>query len=378
MLARAAGTTTGDLTALFVAHAHTTPATWLVRERVRAARTPLLESGASVATVAETVGFATETAFRHAFMRTLRMTPEAYRALRHGGPFELRLPARYRAGDVLAYHGRDPASPSERIDGLRLVKALTTTDGPAVLEITLERGRATVQLVGVRRPSPRALHDAHATALRLLGLHADVRAFEAFASRDAILWPIVSVRRGLHLPLTATTFEGLCWAILGQQINLAFALALRRDLLELAGERIGSLIAHPTPERVAALDIEELRRRRFSRAKAEYLLDAAAAVANGDLAPERLGDGSAVAAEQALTRMRGIGTWTARYVLMRGVGFEDAAPIGDVALAAALERVTRAERRPTGDEVETLMRRFSPYRSLATFHLWAALKDGAR
>jgi len=202
-----------------------------------------------------------------------------------------------------------------------------------------------------------------------------VQGFEAFASRDGILGPLVAARRGLHLPLTATVFEGLCWAILGQQIHLRFALALKRDIVELAGERIGGLIAHPTPLRVAALDAAELRRRRFSRAKAEYLRDTAAAVVNGELAPEALGDGSAVAAEHALTRLRGIGTWTARYVLMRGVGFEDVAPVGDVALAAALQRSTGAERRPAGDEVETLMRRFAPHRSLATFHLWAALKD---
>ena len=60
---------------------------------------------------------------------------------------------------------------------------------------------------------------------------------------------------------------------------------------------------------------------------------------------------------------------------MRGAGFVDAAPVGDVALAAALQHVTGADRRPTGDEVDALMRRFSPYRSLATFHLWANLKD---
>jgi len=377
-LARAAGSKPDELTALFVQHAHTTPATWLLRERARAARAPLLESRAPLAAIAEAVGFRTEAAFRRAFTLDACMTPEAYRALRHGEPFELRLPARFRAGDVLAYHGRDPASPSERIDGTRLVKAVTSVDGPAVLQIALARGRAEVRLVGARRRSPRALHDAHATALRLLGLRADVRGFEAFAHRDQILRPIVAARRGLHLPLTATVFEGLCWAIIGQQINLAFALGLKRDVLELAGERIGGLVAHPTPDRLAALDIAKLRRRRFSRSKAEYLLDTAAAVASGSLALDALGDGSAVAAEEALTRLRGIGTWTARYVLMRGFGFEDAAPVGDVALAAALQLVTGAERRPTGDEVETLMRRFSPYRSLATFHLWAALRAHGR
>lgn len=371
-LGRAAGSGREALAALFLAHAHVTPSAWLKRERALAAGATLLEDGAAAA---EAVGFASEAAFRRAFMQTSRMTPEAYRGLRGGGPFELRLPARYRSADVLAYHGRDPESPSERVDGSRLVKAVATADGPAVLEIDIARGRAAVRLHGAGRASRSAMQQAHATAMRLLGLTFDVRGFEAFALRDPVLAPLVEKRRGLHLPLTTTAFDALCWAILGQQINLAFALGLRRDILELAGERVGGLIAHPTPERLAALDPAELTRRRFSRSKAEYLIDTAAAVAAGELDPEALGRGSAVAAEAALTRLRGIGTWTARYVLMRGAGFVDAAPVGDVALAAALQHVTGADRRPTGDEVDALMRRFSPYRSLATFHLWANLKD---
>jgi 3-methyladenine DNA glycosylase/8-oxoguanine DNA glycosylase len=92
---------------------------------------------------------------------------------------------------------------------------------------------------------------------------------------------------------------------------------------------------------------------------------------------ETLADGSAVAAERSLTRQRGIGTWTARYMLMRGAGFADCAPVGDVALAAALQRLTAADRRPESSEVEELMQPFAPYRSLATVHLWASLRDAA-
>src|SRR5690606_12406600 len=116
-----------------------------------------------------------------AFAVYARMTPDAYRGMRHGEAFELRLPARYRTADVLAYHGRDPASPSERVDGTRLAKALTTADGPAVLEIELHAGYASVRLHAGKRTRPRMLREAHATALQLLGLTADVRGFEAFA-----------------------------------------------------------------------------------------------------------------------------------------------------------------------------------------------------
>jgi len=67
------------------------------------------------------------------------------------------------------------------------------------------------------------------------------------------------------------------------------------------------------------MDVADLTKRRFSRSKAEYLIGAAQAVASGTL-PAALAERSAVAAEQELTRIRGIGTWTARYVLMRGAG----------------------------------------------------------
>src|SRR5690606_7782213 len=162
----------------------------------------------------------------------------------------------------------------------------------------------------------------------------------------------------------ATGFDALCWAIIGQQINLAFASALRRELIELAGPAIGRMRAHPAPAAVARIDLADLTRRRYSRSKAEYLLTAAQATADG-----------AVAAERRLTELRGIGTWTARYMLMRGAGFADCAPVGDVALAAALQRHVGAAARPAPAEVDALMRPFAPHRSLATFHLWASLKD---
>jgi 3-methyladenine DNA glycosylase/8-oxoguanine DNA glycosylase len=64
-------------------------------------------------------------------------------------------------------------------------------------------------------------------------------------------------------------------------------------------------------------------------------------------------------------------------MLMRGAGFADCAPVGDVALAAALQKLTAADTRPAPDAVERLMQPFAPYRSLATFHLWTSLRDAA-
>ena len=100
----------------------------------------------------------------------------------------------------------------------------------------------------------------------------------------------------------------------------------------------------------------------------------ARAVAAGTLDIEHLTDGSAVAAEKRLIAQRGIGTWTARYVMLRS-GFGDALPVGDSALATALQHLHKLKERPGPDQTTQLMRVFSPYRSLATMHLWTALKE---
>ena len=151
---------------------------------------------------------------------------------------------------------------------------------------------------------------------------------------------------------------------------------MRRELIEIAGEKIGDMRAHPTPERVANIDVATLHARRYSRAKAGYLIDAAAAIARGDLDVERLHLGSAVAAEKTLLAQRGIGLWTARYILLR-VGFADAAPIGDSALATGLQRLHKLASRPGPEETTRLMAAFAPHRSLATMHLWNSLQDAA-
>jgi AraC family transcriptional regulator of adaptative response / DNA-3-methyladenine glycosylase II len=376
-LARAAGVSQSKLTDVLRAHAHLAPAAWVRRERVAAACRDLLATNDRVVEIGHAAGFASESAFHRQFLALTRMTPGAYRALDGAHVFLLHLPAGYRDAEVLAYHARDPASPCERVDGRRIFKALVTPDGPVVLEVSLEPRGAWCRAHARAPLGSRSMAFLHRAALKLLGFGHDVAAFETRAGRDPRAAALVALRRGLRLPLTPTAFEGLTWAVIGQQINIAFASSLRREVLELAGERIEGMRAHPTPEALARLDVADLAKRRFSRSKAEYLVGAARAVATGTLVPESMIDGSALAAERELTRVRGIGVWTARYMLMRGAGFADCAPVGDVALAAALQKLHGRDARPAAGEVETLMQSFSPYRSLATCHLWASLKEAA-
>ena len=369
-LAKSAGVSLTKLGDLFRDHAHLAPVSWLRRMRVRRAAAELLTGRDKIAEIGFGAGFESESVFHRQFLSQMRMTPGAYRALDGAQVFLLHLPAGYRAKEILAYHARDPLAVSERSEGNRVWKALHTPDGPVVLEIAIEPGQAWVKVHAQGKIGQASMAALHGAALKVLSLTHNVATFE---SRHP---EFVKTRRGLRMPLLPTGFDALCWGIIGQQINVMFASSLRREMVKLAGEKIGDMRAHPTPDRVANIDMGALTARRYSRSKASYLLDAATAVASGKLKIENLSEGSAIAAEKMLTAQRGIGTWTARYVLMRG-GFGDAAPVGDSALATALQRLHNLPERPDSEQTARLMSAFAPYRSLATMHLWTSLKEAS-
>lgn len=274
----------------------------------------------------------------------------------------IELPKGYRVADTLAFHGRDPESPSERVMGSALRKALWEGGRPRVMEARFGDGQVEARTApeGVLR--------------RMLGLHLDPAPFEKTVERDALFGPLVKARAGLRVLLTATPFEALVWAILGQQINLALAFRLRRRVIARYGAEVGGLVAHPRPEDLAQADADELGAMQISRAKAACLIALSEAVASGRLPLDELASWSVGEADARLRAEKGIGPWTSAYVLMRGLGLPDCVPLGDSALAMALERGLGLEARPTVKEVDALMAPYAPHRSLASFHLWASLK----
>ena len=375
-LAKAAGVSLTKLGDLFREHAHLAPAAWLRRERVRAACRELLGGDQRVLDIGYGVGFESESVFHRQFLALTRMTPGAYRAMSGAAVFLLHLPGGYRPQEILAYHARDPESPTERVSGSKFFKALMTAQGPVALELSFENDGVWARVHGVERMSSETTAQLHNAALRMLGLNNEVTTFETRMAKDTKLAPLFARRRGLRVPTIPTGFDGLCWAIVGQQINVKFAASLRREILNLGGEKIGDMRTHPTPERVVEIGAPKLAKLRYSRSKAEYLVGAAREVAEERLDIEGLPETSAVGAEKALMALHGVGKWTARYTMLRG-GFADSAPVGDSALATVLQRVHKLHERPDAEQTESFMKTFAPHRSLATMHFWASYRDAA-
>ncbi|MBI5691195.1 MAG: DNA-3-methyladenine glycosylase 2 family protein [Verrucomicrobia bacterium] len=349
---------------LFRLHYHLTPADLLGRARLAIARQLLLATDAGLLDVAQSAGFESASVFHDSFRRQHGLTPGAYRDLRTARSFALHLPPGFPLPYLRRLLARDPFSLSERFHGDDFTCIVLHQGRPARLQLRLAPGILHVYADGV------SADIAHARVAALVGLEQDADAFSRLA-RKLGLARLVAGREGLRVPQVSSVFEGVLWSILGQQINFRFACQLRRRLTELAGTQVApELFAPPTPEAVASLDPAKLLPLQFSRQKADYLVTTARLIAEGRLDLEALKAMSATRVERTLLAIRGLGPWSVNYVMMRALGFGDCVPLGDTGVSSGLQTLLQLEERPDMDATRRLMAVFSPFRSLATAHLW--------
>jgi DNA-3-methyladenine glycosylase II len=298
--------------------------------------------------------------------------------------FSIALPANYRRRDAFAFHGRDA-------EGQIIRKGVLVDGQPVLLEIDLG-AQPDQALCTVDVASDGAAPDARLSAqlnaqlhaqlqdilLNMLGLRIAPEPFEAAVAEDPLFAPLVARERGLRVIQSATIFEALSWAIIGQQINLPFAISLRRTFISLAGRaHPDGLWCYPDAASAARLDVDELTSRKFSRAKAETLLRLAHLVAGGTLPLDVSPANSIEQISAALLAVKGIGPWTVNYGLLRGYGYADCSLHGDVAIRAALQALLGEETKPDMPRTEKILAQYSPHRTMAAAHLWASLHPRA-
>jgi DNA-3-methyladenine glycosylase II len=157
-------------------------------------------------------------------------------------------------------------------------------------------------------------------------------------------------------------FPTLILFILEQQVSLASARAAYDRLLE----QVGTL----NPEAFLCLDDGALRAVGFSRQKTGYGRDLARAVTSGSLDLERLAHRPDGEVREALTAIRGIGSWTADVYLLSALRRPDVWPAGDLALARAVEEVKGVAVEPASPGLEEVAEPWRPWRAAAARILW--------
>jgi len=289
--------------------------------------------------------------------------------------FRLALPADFRADDFLRFHRRDTQAVAERVGERRLEKALRWRGTPLCLCLEMAGGWAEARVVAEEALGAGILAPLESRVAAMLGLTQPVDEFARRYAAHPELGRLIARLPGLRVPLTATPFEALSWAVTGQQISVAAAVSLRRKLIQAAGRPVpGGLLCPPDAPEVLALGEAGLRAAGFSQAKAACLLRLSEAVRDGTLPlDDWLADPPTELIRERLLAIRGIGPWTVNYTLLRGFGWLDGSLHGDVAVRRALQGLLGRPERIGAAEAEAWLAGFAPWRALVAAHLWASL-----
>ena len=189
-----------------------------------------------------------------------------------------------------------------------------------------------------------------------------VQAARELADRDETLARILVTHGAPPMWRRATGFATLVHIILEQQVSLKSAKAM---LL-----RLQSNIDPFTPEQFVQLGDAYLRALGVTRQKSAYLLHLSGSILSGDLSINKLSRMPDEEVRHRLTRIKGIGSWSADVYLLMAMRRADIWPAGDLALAVAAKELLNLEKRPTPDELEQIGERWRPYRAVAARMLW--------
>ncbi len=290
--------------------------------------------------------------------------------------------APYNLNHALEYLASSSSSILEKIEDNQVYRrAIVLANKPILLTLrtigTVEQPRLLLEIQGQELAEPQV---AAATSFinRIFMLQEDPTEFYALAQADPMLGKIINHFHGLRPVLIAAPYEALLWAIIGQQINISFARRLKHTLVGLGqekfwlGETEFQLV--PRPETVAGMSEDTLRANQFSRQKTNYLINVSKAIVEGHLDLESLDSKSQ---EDRLTDLiihKGIGRWTAEYVLMRGYGEKDIIPAADIGLRTIMGRSYRLGRHASEQEVRDYAEQWAGWRGWATFFWWLALQ----
>lgn len=285
----------------------------------------------------------------------------------------LDLPARFRAYDILDFHRRDPNQVSERVSRTMLQKGLVWHESPACLTIHFCDDSARAELAIDGRVCDGSQPAFESMVRRMLGLTQNVDAFEQRWREHPLLGELIALQSGLRVPLAASPFEALTWAITGQQISLGAAVSIRRRLIETAGIRHSDgLLCYPDATRIARLTEPTLRSAGLSTAKARTLLALSEQVNDGSLPLDQwLSDPPIDTVRTALLAVRGIGPWTVDYALLRGFGWLDGSLHGDAAVRRKLAILLASADKLSAEHARDWLATFAPWRALVAAHLWA-------
>lgn len=289
------------------------------------------------------------------------------------------LPANFDINANLGYLTREKNECLYEIENNIITKVIAIGEMQSLVQISvIDNQQMVVQFLNGSRPIEKREREKIATyIIEWFDLDNDLTPFYEMANTDPLLKIPAQKFYGLRVIGIPDLFEALCWGVLGQQINLAFAYSLKRQFVESFGDSIEwngkKYWVFPPYERIAQLEPTDLAAIKMTVKKSEYIIDIARLMECGELSKEQLMKMNFKEAEKSLIKIRGIGPWTANYVLMRCLRFQTAFPIDDVGLINSIKTLRNMNQKPTKEEILALSIPWKNWESYATFYLWRVL-----
>lgn len=166
-----------------------------------------------------------------------------------------------------------------------------------------------------------------------------------------------------------TGYATLLRTIVGQQVSVAAAASMWRKLEALVGQDV-------PVEKILAADFDELRACGLSRQKQGYIRSLCELVASGELDFDKLPKDDEEAIEE-LTRIKGIGRWSAEIYLLFAEGRPDIWPAGDLAVQVGVGKILGMEERPSEKDIRVLAEAWRPHRGAVAIFTWHCYNNAA-
>jgi DNA-3-methyladenine glycosylase II len=264
---------------------------------------------------------------------------------------------------------------TDRWDGAAYGRAIHVGETPVGLAVT-QVGVQDAPRLSVRVSGD--CHHAHTEAAarsilsHLLGLGIDLTDFYAVAAAEPPLGELAERFRGMRPPRFPSIFEALLNGVACQQISLQAGLTLLNRFTHAFGEVPGlpkEKPAFPRPQALAGIRSRSLQALGFSRAKSLAISEIAVAAAAREIEYNTLANLDDAAACARLEELRGVGRWTAEYVLLRGCGRLNIFPGDDVGARNNLQKWLKRKRPLDYESTKKLVLRWQPYAGLVYLHL---------
>jgi DNA-3-methyladenine glycosylase II len=277
---------------------------------------------------------------------------------------------------AVSFLERSPRELLHRVEKDKITKLLKV-DGSHVLFSIQEKEKKLQVEILYGDPSSAGRKTITQYVREWFDLDTDLKPFYSMAKKDDLLKGLVKDYRGYRIVGQPDLFESLVWAVLGQQINLAFAYTLKQRFVERFGERIEvnqqQYFVFPPAQTVARLSADALLTLQFSRQKAAYTIGIAQAFVDGKISKEKLTGLPLQDAREELIRIKGIGNWTANYALMKTFRYPDAFPLEDAGLHNAIKNQLGLKSKPSLERVKKIFKKYKGWEAYATLYLWKSL-----